>query len=425
VEPARRVDGDVTAPADKSISHRALIIGALTGGRSYIGNLSSSDDVAATARCLDACGVWLRPFGGGRMSVEGSGPGRSLSAPGGALDCANSGTTMRLLAGALAAHDLEAVLDGDASLRRRPMRRVADPLTAMGAQVRTQAGGTPPLHVKGSRALRGITWRPEVASAQVKSAVLLAGLAADGPTTVAEPAPTRDHTERLLRHCGVDVQRSGDDVVLQPGTPAPFGIRIPGDASAAAFFAGLAAARTGWRVGCRDVGLNPTRTGFLDALRAMGARVELQADPTDEWEPRGELEVHGGRLHATTVAGELSVRCIDELPLLAVVATQAEGVTEIRDAGELRTKESDRISVLAQGLRALGAECDTFADGMAVRGPARLRGARVDSGGDHRLAMAFAVAGALASDGATTITGADSVGVSFPVFFDELRRVCA
>ncbi|HKR99608.1 MAG TPA: 3-phosphoshikimate 1-carboxyvinyltransferase, partial [Candidatus Dormibacteraeota bacterium] len=366
--------------------------------------------------------AYLRPFGGGRMSIEGSGPGRSLRSPSAVLDCGNSGTTMRLLAGVLAAHELEAVLDGDESLRRRPMLRVAEPLNAMGASVGTAGGGTPPLIVRGSAQLHGLTWTPPVPSAQVKSAVLLAGLAADAATTVVEPLRTRDHTELLLRHCGIDVQVSDHGATVQPGAPQPFGVRIPGDPSAAAFLLGLAAALPGSRVRCTDVGLNPTRTGFVDALMAMGAEVSAEPDTTaTEWEPRGALETHGAALHATVIAGELAVRCIDELPLLAVIGSQAEGVTEIHDAAELRAKESDRISVLATGLRALGVTCETFADGIAVHGPVRLRGARVDSGGDHRLAMAFAVAGALAADGTTVVSGAESVSVSFPGFFEALR----
>jgi len=423
IGPASSVDGVVTVAGDKSISHRALIVGALCPGRSYIGNLSPAADVAATMRCLAECGVWLRPYGGGRVSVEGSGPGRSLSAPLEALGCANSATTMRLLAGVLAGHALEATLDGDDSLRRRPMRRVAEPLTAMGAEV-TTSGGVPPVRVKGRTDLRGITWAPEVASAQVKSAILLAGLGAGGATTVVEPVATRDHTERLLRHCGIAVSREAGRVTMQPGTPSPFGLQVPGDISSAAFFLALAAARPGWHVGCDGVGLNPARTGVLDVLRTMGADVEVSDDAQDGTEPRGRIDVSGARLSCTTIRGELTMRCLDEVPVLAVLATQAEGTTEIRDAGELRVKESDRVAQLAAGLRAMGAECDTFEDGLAVRGPVKLRGTHVDSAGDHRLAMAFAVAGALAEVGDTTVLNAEVVSVSAPSFFEQLAALC-
>jgi 3-phosphoshikimate 1-carboxyvinyltransferase len=424
VRAASRVDGEVRVGGDKSISHRALIIGALARGRSYIGNLSPAADVASTARCLSACGVWVRPFGAGRVSVEGSGPGRSLSRPDTGLDCENSGTTMRLLAGVLAGHAFETTLDGDDSLRKRPMRRVAEPLRAMGAELTTSDAGTAPLRVSGSTHLRGIDWTMQVPSAQVKSAVLLAALGAESPTTLFEPAPSRDHTERLLRHCGVEVTAHDGRVGVVPATPQPFGLRIPGDLSSAAFFLALAAARTGWRVRCRGVGLNPGRTGVLDVLRAMRAEVEVDAVGGEGPEPLGDLAVSGNDLVATTLAGELVVRCIDEIPVIAVLATQAEGTTLIRDAAELRTKESDRISLLASGLRRLGAECETFDDGLAIRGPVRLRGARVDAGGDHRLAMAFAVAGALAYDASeTVIAGAQSAAVSNPSFFEELSRL--
>jgi 3-phosphoshikimate 1-carboxyvinyltransferase len=426
VRAAERVDGEVVVGGDKSISHRALIVGALASGRSFIGNLSGAADVQATARCLEACGVWLRPFGGGRIAVEGSGPGRSLAQPGSVLDCGNSGTTMRLLSGVLAGHALEATLDGDASLRRRPMRRVAEPLSAMGAEVRTSPEGTPPVLVRGSDELRSVEWELEVASAQVKSAILLAGLGAAGPSVVVEPAPSRDHTERLLRRCGIRVESGGGRVTVWPGTPLPFGLRVPGDMSSAAFFLALAAARPGWRVRCPDVGLNPGRTGVLTVLREMGA--EVVASPRegerDDAEPRGAVEVRGGGLVAVRIAGELTVRCIDELPVIAVLATQAEGVTEIHDAAELRRKESDRIALLAEGLRAFGAVVETFEDGLAVSGRRPLRAARVDAAGDHRLAMAWAIAGALCEGGGeTVIAGAGAVAVSYPGFFAELSRL--
>ncbi len=419
---ATRVDGEVQVGGDKSISHRALLVGALARGRSYIGNLSAAADVESTVRCLAACGVWLRPFGHGRISVEGSGPGRSLKPPDGALDCGNSGTTMRLLAGVLAGHDLEARLDGDSSLRRRPMRRVADPLMAMGAEVAISEEGTPPLTVKGRRDLRAIDWTVPVASAQVKSAILLAALGADGPTTVVEALPTRDHTERLLRHCGVDVRTEADRATVRPATPEPFGLRVPGDISSAAFFFALAAARPGWRVRCDGVGLNPGRTGILDVLTAMGAEVNVASGEPADPEPQGDVEVRGRDLAATMVAGGLTVRSIDELPVIAVLATQAEGTTEIRDAGELRAKESDRISSLADGLRAMGARCDVFSDGLAIHGPTPLRAARLHAAGDHRLAMAWGVAGCLA-DGETIVVGANAAAISHPQFFADLARL--
>jgi 3-phosphoshikimate 1-carboxyvinyltransferase len=297
----------------------------------------------------------------------------------------------------------------------------------MGASVHAAAGGTPPLEVHGRRRLKAITWEMSVASAQVKSAILLAALSGDGPTTVVEPRPTRDHTERLLRLCGVGVR--ADDVgaiTLTPGPVAPFGLRVPGDISSASFFLALAAARPDWRMRCPGVGLNRGRTGIIDVLRAMGADVDVEAeDAGDDSEPSGVVEVRGAPLRGATIADELTVRCIDELPVIAVVATQAEGITEIRDAGELRTKESDRIALTAEGLLAFGATCEVTSDGLVISGPSRLRAAHVDSHGDHRLAMAWGVAAALCdpASGASVIEGGDAAAVSYPPFFDELIRV--
>jgi 3-phosphoshikimate 1-carboxyvinyltransferase len=426
VAPAERVDGAVQVPGDKSISHRALILGALASGRSYVGNLSPAADVQSTADCLRACGGAVRPFGDGRASLDGAGMGRTLRAPDGTLDCGNSGTTMRLLAGVLAGHDLNARLDGDASLRRRPMARVADPLRRMGATVDTGYDGRPPITVQGRAVLRPIEYVAPVASAQLKSAVLLAALAADGPSMVVEPSPSRDHTERMLRMCGVEVSVALGRITLTPAPLQPFGMRVPGDLSSAAFFLALAAARRGWRVTCPNVTLNPGRTGVLDALRAMGARITVEEEePAGGVEPVGAVTVEGGELRATVIDGELVPRCIDEIPVLAVLATQAHGTTEIRDAAELRVKESDRIALVAQALQAMGADCEELPDGLVITGPTRLQPAAVDSNGDHRLAMAWGVAGSLAMPGAgvTVIDGAEAVSVSYPSFFDDLAQL--
>lgn len=418
-----RVDGELQVPGDKSISHRALIVGALVRGRSYIGNLSPAADVAATAAVLRACGAAVRPFGaGGKVSLDGAGPGRTLRTPDLPLDCQNSGTTMRLLAGVLAAHDLTATLDGDESLRRRPMERVAAPLRSMGAQV-TTSEGHPPVVVVGTATPRGGEHRMAVASAQVKSAILLAGLNADGPTTVHEPLPTRDHTERLLRACGADLGSDGAAITLRPAPLDPFGLLVPGDISSAAFFLALAAARPGWRVRCHGVGLNPGRTGILEILEAMGAACEVEdATAAGDPEPHGAVTIRGAPLHGVPIAPSLVPRCIDELPVVAVLATQAEGRTEIRGAAELRAKESDRLGALVTGLRALGAVVEELEDGMVIEGPARLRPAQLQAGGDHRLAMAWAVAALLTPPGGgeCEISGADTVGVSYPSFFDDL-----
>ncbi len=419
---AAAVDGEGRVPGDKSISHRALILGALIRGRSYVGNLSPAADVAATARALQDCGGSVRPFGDGRVSLDGAGAGLSLRSPDGPLDCANSGTTMRLLSGALAGHDVIATLDGDQSLRTRPMERVAAPLRAMGAEVTTLSGHAP-LVVRGTAAPLGVEHHLEVASAQVKSAILLAGLNAQGPTVVHEPLPTRDHTERLLRACAADLTSDGVSVTLRPARLEPFGLRVPGDISSAAFFMALAAARPRWRVRCSGIGLNPGRTGILEVLAAMGARIEVEEGAmAADVEPQGDVVVTGAPLHGVTVEAAMVPRCIDELPAIAVVATQAEGRTEIHGAAELRHKESDRVAVLVAGLRVLGATVEELADGLIVEGPVRLRPGRLDAAGDHRLAMAWAVAAALVdpSAGDCVIDSAESVTVSYPGFFDDL-----
>jgi 3-phosphoshikimate 1-carboxyvinyltransferase len=428
VAPATRIDGQVNVPGDKSISHRALILGSLASGRTYIGNASPAADVLATAACLRACGAWVRDFPPARYAVDGAGPGVSLRSPEGVLDCANSGTTMRLLAGALAGSDCDAILDGDASLRRRPMMRVVDPLRAMGAGIDASPRGTAPLRVRGRRALEGVTWRSPVASAQVKSAILLAGLSADRPTTVVEPVATRDHTERMLRMCGVEVVSTGSEVTVHPGPLEPFGLRVPGDLSSAAFFLALAASRPGWRVRCPGVGLNPGRTGMLAVLEAMGATVQVEeGEPAGGVEPVGDVEVHGTQLRGVTISGPLTVRSIDELPIIAVLASQADGDTEIRDAGDLRNKETDRIAILETGLRQLGVPCESGADGLTVHGPVRLRAAHLDAAGDHRFAMAWAIAAALVPEGGgeSVIDGADAAAVSYPGFFSDLGMLLA
>jgi 3-phosphoshikimate 1-carboxyvinyltransferase len=425
--PIFRLDGEVRVPGDKSISHRALILGALARGRTYLGGLAPGEDVAHTASCLEGCGVFVRLHGDGRAMVEGNGPDLALRAPSDRLDCGNSGSTMRMLAGAIAGHPITASLEGDASLMRRPMRRIAAPLQAMGAAVRLGPEGTAPMTIEGRRPLRAISFEPPVPSAQVKTAVLLAGLFADGPTTVVEPALTRDHTERLLRLCGVEVMTSDGRVTVTPGPAQPFGLHIPGDISSAAFFLCLAAARQGWRVRCPGVGLNPGRDGVIEVLRAMGAAVDVaEGEPAGGVEPVGDLEVRGRTLHGTSIGGALVPRLIDELPVIAVLATQAEGVTEIRGAAELRAKESDRITHLAEGLRRMGAACETLPDGLVIEGPTRLIPAAVDAAGDHRLAMAFAVAGCLcAAPGETRIAGAESVAISYPAFFEDLAALSA
>ena len=427
VWPATRAEGTARVPPDKSISHRAAILGALAGGETVIDDFLASWDCLGTLECLRRLGVEVKgPDAEGRVRVR----GRPLTLggfqePEDLLDVGNSGTTLRLLCGAVAAHPLFAVLTGDASIRRRPMQRVVDPLTRMGATIWTRRGGLAPVALRGGP-LSGIEWRLSVASAQVKSAVLLAGVQARGLTAVHEPAPTRDHTERMLGHFGVRIRRGAGWVEVEgPQELTACHIRVPGDPSSAAFLWAVAAALEGSRVTTPGVGLNPTRTAILEVLRQMGAGVEVQQTGEAAGEPVGDVTVWGqAGLRAVTIAGELTARLIDELPVLVVLAALARGTTVIADAQELRHKESDRIDELARELGRLGVHVDTRPDGFVVPGPQRPRGGTASSRGDHRLAMALAVA-ALAAEGESCIEDAACVATSFPgfaAFMDGLVR---
>ena len=420
VRPATTLRGALRVPGDKSISHRYALLAALADGVSRISGYAPGADCAATLACLEALGVPLRRSD--IIEIEGRGPG-GLSRPRGPLDARNSGTTMRLLAGVLAAHPFETTLVGDESLSRRPMRRVAEPLTRMGAQVATGPDGRPPLRVHGG-ALHAIEYAPPVPSAQVKSAVLLAGLHADGTTTVVEEVPTRDHTERALAAFGISLDARPGRVALRGGQrPAARDLRVPGDLSSAAFFGIAAAALPGADVTIENVGLNETRTGWLDVLKRAGARVDTTRDGESGGEPYGHVRVRYGRAASLEIgAGEVP-GVIDELPALAAMATCGGSIT-VTGAAELRAKESDRITALVTGLRALGAEADELPDGFVIRGERRLRGGSADAAGDHRLAMAFAIA-ALGADAPCTITGADAVAVSYPDFFPALEQLRA
>ena len=417
IRPAAPIRGRVRVPGDKSISHRAAIVGALASGVTRVRGFLRADDCLRTLECLRALGVKIEEVEGG-LVISGS-SGR-LTAPARVLYAGNSGTTMRLLSGVLAGQPFTAEIDGDQSLRRRPMDRVADPLRQMGTRIVARNGAYPPLRITGGK-LQGIAYELPVASAQVKSAILLAGLFADGDTEVVEPVATRDHTERMLAAFGVPLRREGSRVRLTPAVPQGRPVEVPGDISSAAFLLAAAAAIEHSELTVEDVGLNPTRIGVLDVLRAMNATVSTELIREGPVEPVGAISVRGGRLHGTTVAGELIPRVIDELPVLCVLAAVAEGRTVIRDAAELRVKESDRIGVLARGLRALGAAVVERPDGMEIDG-GRLRGGVVDAEGDHRIAMAFAVAGLLA-EGPVTVRGAEAVAVSFPGFFETLRAL--
>ena len=420
VSPAGRLRGRVRVPGDKSISHRAALIGALARGDTVIHDFLRADDCLHTVSCLRALGVGIEDEGS-RLIVRGMGP--RWRAPMTPLDAGNSGTTMRLLAGILAGQPFQTELTGDASLRTRPMDRIVEPLSQMGARIVASGDGRfPPLRISGG-SLRGITYTLPVASAQVKSAVLLAGLLAEGPTTVVEPTPTRDHTERMLAAFGAPIRRDGDRVSVTAAALRGHEVRVCGDISSAAFLLAAAAGIPGSELTIEHVGLNPTRTGFLDVLRALGAEVDVRQTGEDTGEPVGAVTVRGRRLRGVRIGGSLIPRVIDELPVLCVIATAAEGETVISDAAELRVKESDRIAVIARGLRALGGEVEERPDGLTVYS-SRLHGGRVASAGDHRIAMAFAVAGLLAG-GPVTVEGAESIAVSFPEFTRVLRDVVA
>ncbi len=425
VAPARQLAGELVVPGDKSISHRALLLNALAAGPARVHGLGLGADVRATERCLQALGVAIEPLGENARLIQGVGL-RGLQEPADVLDAGNSGTTMRLLCGVLAGQPFFAVLTGDASLRRRPMGRVLEPLRQMGAMAWGRAGGAlAPLAIRGGE-LRGLDYTLPVASAQLKSALLLAGLYATGPTHLREPAASRDHTERLLRAQGVALQVAGRDLWLTPPTAPlrPLDLVVPGDFSAAAFWLVAACVHPAARITIRGVGVNPGRTGLLDVLQAMGARLHVTNPREVGGEPVADLTAESSDLRGIAIGGDLIPRLLDEVPVLAVAMAVARGPSRIDDAAELRVKESDRLHTVACELGRMGAAVEEQPAGLRFAGGSRLRGAVVDSHGDHRLAMALAVA-ALVAAGETTITAADSVAVSYPAFWEHLAQLTA
>jgi 3-phosphoshikimate 1-carboxyvinyltransferase len=423
IAPARRLRGRLTVPGDKSIAHRYALLAALADGPTTLTHFAPGADCRSTLACLRGLGVDITEGSDGTVTVLGRGFGqlRSPSAP---LDAGNSGTTMRLLAGILAGQPFSTTMTGDESLSRRPMRRVIAPLERMGARIEA-TDGHPPITIHGTR-LRAIAHVPETPSAQVKSAVLLAGLHADGTTSVAEPAATRDHTERALAAFGGRAGVNGLTVSVTGGQRLTGRhLAVPGDFSSAAFWLVAAAAIPGSRIEIDDVGLNPTRTALLGVLRRFGARVEVDVRTTDAGEPRGSVSVEADRMEILDIAPEEVPGLIDELPAIAALAAHGGQVT-VRGAGELRVKESDRIAALVAGFRALGINAEERADGFVIAGPAggasRPAGGRADASGDHRLAMAFAIA-ALAAEQPSTIDGSNVVSISYPGFFETLGRL--
>jgi len=419
----RPLKGSVELPGDKSVSHRALIVGTLASGTLDISNLSTGRDVACTRRCLEAlgAGIWGE---GTSLTVRGRGPD-GFRQPEGRLDCGNSGTTMRLLMGFLAGQPFESVLVGDESLSSRPMRRVADPLRSMGALIQLAGNDTAPVCIRGTRPLANLAYKLPVPSAQVKSALLLAGLYSRGQTCVEDPFGTRDHTERMF------ASFSGGEAIRRHGAlacvrPVPLRtdreIRVPGDPSSGAFFAAAALLVPGSDLTLRGMMLNPSRMGFYDTIREMGTKVSIEESGVEAGEPVGDVRIEHAPLRAARVPAKRVPTMVDEVPLLAVLAARAEGISHLEGLAELRFKESDRLDGVRAGLDALGVETHAEGDALLVEGGGPFRDGRVDTRGDHRLAMAFGVAG-LGSDGGVELSDAACAGISYPGFFDELERL--
>jgi 3-phosphoshikimate 1-carboxyvinyltransferase len=434
VRPASRLGGELRLPGDKSISHRALMLALLAHGDSTITGAGDGADVRSTASIVAALGAEVERAPGDAGNVDyrvRSGGADAIREPAAVLDCGNSGTSLRLFAGILAGHPIRATLDGDASLRGRPMARIIEPLRSMGATLEgSNPDSHPPLTVRGRSPLQSIDWSTPVPSAQVKSAILLAGLRAVGTTTVREAVATRDHTERMLRERGVAVRsergRDGGAVIEVEGgaTVQARDGRVPGDPSAAAFWLVAGAIHPTATLHLRGVGVNPTRRAIIDLLRRMGADIVETpiGDAGIDEEPVADLAVRSSELRGIEVDPSETAGAIDEIPILCLAATQAHGRSVIRGAGELRHKESDRVAGIVDGLRAFGARIESEGDDIVIDGPTPLRGAAVDSLGDHRLALTFAIAGLVAS-GRTTIGRAESVAVSYPTFFADLERI--
>jgi 3-phosphoshikimate 1-carboxyvinyltransferase len=424
IQPSSGLRGELTLPGDKSISHRSVLFAAIADGDTQISGFLAGEDTQNTAKSMQAMGIVIEGLGTERLVVHGKGLD-GLSEPASVLDLGNSGTGMRLLAGLLAGQDFFSVLTGDQYLRKRPMARIVEPLQRMGARIDGRSGGTrAPLSIRGGgKNLRAIEHASPVASAQVKSAVLLAGLYADGETTVNEPSKSRDHTERMFRFFGVEVSGQGTSVTVhgRQRLRAKGPLTIPSDISSAAFFMVAASIVPGSDLVIKNVGVNPTRTGIIDVLIAMGAGIELENQREQAGEPVADIRVRYRKLHGVQIGGDMIPRTIDEIPILAVAASYAKGKTIIRDAAELRIKESDRIATIAVELRKMGSAVTELPDGMEIGGGDTLNGAICDSHGDHRIAMSVAVAG-LAAKGDTVVRDTDWIDTSFPGFERLLRQ---
>ena len=423
IEPVKKpLCGTISVPGDKSIAHRAVIFASVARGRSRILNLSGGDDNSRTVRAFRQMGIEISREEDA-LCIDGRG-WDGLRAPGDTVQCGNSGTTMRLLARLLAGRAFPSALDGDESLRQRPMKRVIDPLSLMGARISSRSGnGLAPLDIRGGN-LRGIDYPMPIASAQVKSAILLAGLQAEGETIVREPQRSRDHTEVIIRGFGGKIAVEGLVVRLRgPQELVGQEVRIPGDISSAAFFLVAAAMIPGSELLVKGIGCNATRDGVIEVLRKMGAQIEVREQRFEAGEPVADIHVRGGKLHGVDIGPEFVARTIDEYPILAVAAAAAEGTTRFSDVQELRYKESDRIAAMTEGLRALGIAVDERQDGMTIQGAGRFHGGAIKSYGDHRIAMSFTIAGLL-SDSGVEIDDAACADISFPSFFDLLGEIC-
>ena len=428
IRPPSSLQGSVVPPGDKSISQRALLLNSIANGTAHVANLCEGDDRASILRCLRGLGVRIRRHSlcsvtGAQdcFEVRGRGPD-GLSEPAQVLNAGNSGTTMRLVSGLLAAQPFFSVINGDRSLRARPMSRIVGPLVQMGAHISGRdRDSLAPLAIRGGD-LKGIDYELPVASAQVKSCLMIAGLHAAGTTRISQPAESRDHTERMLRSMGAEVEVEGLNVQVRPSALSAIDVVVPGDISSAAFWLVAGCCHPNGRVRVEGVGINPTRSGVLDVLRAMGARVRVENVREERAEPVADIVAETSELRGTEIAGATIPRVIDELPVLALAASLARGTTVIRDAAELRVKESDRIQATVEGLSALGAKIEERPDGMVVQGVGGLKGSETRSYGDHRIAMTMGVA-ALIADGETTVDGAEAASVSYPGFWDTVGRL--
>lgn len=419
---AKSIKGELTVPGDKSISHRSIMLGSLAKGNTEVTGFLQGADCLSTIDCFRKMGVQITNKGDGTVVICGRGL-RGLLPPKGTLDVGNSGTTTRLMSGILAAQSFSSRVNGDASIQKRPMKRIMTPLAMMGADIRSELGNDcAPLVING-RQLKGISYASPVASAQVKSAILFAGLYADGATTVTEPALSRNHTELMLEEFGVDIKTEGKTVTLSPAKELlARKINVPGDISSAAYFMVAAAITPNSCVTVKNVGINPTRDGIIRVMEMMGADIEVEKTSADIGEPIADITVKTSELKGCVIGGDIIPTLIDEIPAIAILACFAEGKTIIKDAGELKVKESNRIDVMVSNLSAMGADIEATDDGMIIKGGKSLHGAAIDSKLDHRIAMSFAVA-ALNADGETDILGSECVDISYPGFYGDLMKL--